>query len=305
MGAHRRHGMQHWEVVGGTHRLETDDASPWLMLPAPARAAFDALRRAGSPLGGLAGTRATLGVKCGCNDAFLVQVTMDEGEYLDVSHLGRRGRIERSLLRPLLRGESVTPWIVAPTERAILWTHGRDGSPLRTLPSGAARWLAPWRDRLAARTDLRGAGAWWMLFRTEAADRSRPRVVWADFGRAPRAALLPAGSDTVPLNSCYVLPCEDLQDGLAITALVNSPLAASWLNAIAEPARGGWRRYLAWTISLLPLPADWTRARAILAPLAERAVLGTPPSDVELLDASCDAYRLTRGAMLPLLEWSG
>ena len=119
----------------------------------------------------------------------------------------------------------------------------------------------------------------------------------------PVAAVLPAGEVMVPLNSCYVLPCDDPMDALALTTLLNSPLAAAWLNAVAEPARGGWHRYLAWTISLLPIPSDWPRARALLAPLAERALMGGTPSDAELLDAACAAYRLRPRDVAPLLAW--
>jgi hypothetical protein len=146
---------------------------------------------------------------------------------------------------------------------------------------------------------------WWSLFRTEAADCSRARVVWSDFGRRPRAALLGAGDNTVPLNSCYVVPCDDNVDALTLTTLLNSPVAAAWLNAVAEPARGGWHRYLAWTVALLPLPRDWPRARHILAPLAERALLGDAPTDDELYDAACAAYRVRRCDVAPLVAWCG
>ena len=174
---------------------------------------------------------------------------------------------------------------------------------MRSLPAGAAHWLAPWRRRLTSRTDLRGSATWWTLFRTEGADHSRTRVVWSDFGRVPRAALLPVGDLSVPLNSCYVLACDDPRDALALTTLLNSPLAAAWLNAIAEPARGGWHRYLAWTVSLLPLPSDWGRACDVLAPLAERALRDDPPSDDELCAAACRAYRVRANDVAPLLAW--
>jgi hypothetical protein len=142
-----------------------------------------------------------------------------------------------------------------------------------------------------------------MLFRTEAADSTRTRVVWGDFGRAPRAALLAPGDPTVPLNSCYVVACDERVDALALTALLNGPLAAAWLNAIAEPARGGWHRYLAWTVGLMPLPSDWRRARELLAPLAERALLGDVPTQEELLLSSCRAYRIRREDASPLVAW--
>jgi hypothetical protein len=153
------------------------------------------------------------------------------------------------------------------------------------------------------RSDLRGSATWWTLFRTEGADHTRTRVVWSDFGRIPRAAILPVGDRTVPLNSCYVVSCDDVRDALALAALLNGPLAAAWLNAIAEPARGGWHRYLAWTVSLLPLPRDWARARELLAPLAERALLGKPPSSAELLVTACRAYRVREVDVSPLIAW--
>jgi hypothetical protein len=294
-----------WTSRRASHLLdESDPASPWLLLPPEVRRAFDHLRGRGRPLGTSPLGRASLGVKCGCNDAFMLDALGgDDLELMNVTHRGRRGTLERAMLRPLLRGDAVTAWRVSPSNRAILWTHTERGEPLRALPKGAARWLAPWRRRLRARTDLRGSATWWMLFRTEGADCSRTRVVWSDFGRSPHAAILAAEDPTVPLNSCYVLPCDDPRDALALAALLNSPLAAAWLNAIAEPARGGWHRYLAWTVALLPLPIDWTHARSVLAPLAERALLGEPPSDLELLAATCRAYRVRSADVAPLIAW--
>ena len=51
------------------------------------------------------------------------------------------------------------------------------------------------------------------------------------------------------------------------------------------------------------MPADWPRARDILAPIAERAAHGSPPTDVTLLDAVCQAYRLKHATVAPLLAW--
>jgi len=293
-----------WTTPRPCVRFDADDAaSPWLLLPPPVRRAFDELRARGRPLSESALGQPTLGVKCGCNDAFTVEMLSLEPEHARVSHQGRSGVVERSLLRPLLRGEAVSAWQTRATASAIIWTHDLGGAPLRALPVHTARWLGRWRSRLSARTDLRGSRAWWSLFRTEGAGCGQARVVWSDFGRAPRAAILPAGDPTVPLNSCYVLPCPDPIDALAFAALLNSALAAAWLNAIAEPARGGWHRYLGWTVALLPIPRDWSRARGILAPIAERALLGSAPSETALLEAACLAYRVTHDDVAPLLAW--
>jgi hypothetical protein len=304
LGVRRRTLELEWSLPTDRIRLDgADTASPWMLLPADVRRAFDRLADRGRPLGSSALGRATLGVKCGCNDAFVVRAVGTEGGYTMVEHRGRHGLLEPTLLRPLLRGDAVSAWRVPASTRAIVWTHAGTGSPLPALPSAAARWLAPWRRRLRARTDLRGSGVWWMLFRIEGADCARTRVVWSDFGRTPRAALLAAGDPTVPLNSCYVLAFDDRVDALALMTLLNSPVAASWLNAIAEPARGGWHRYLAWTVALLPIPLDWERSRTVLAPLAERALLGNVPSDEELIAAACSAYHVRRDDIAPLLAW--
>jgi hypothetical protein len=56
-------------------------------------------------------------------------------------------------------------------------------------------------------------------------------------------------------------------------------------------------------VELLPVPGEWARARRILAPLAERALLGQPPTDSELLAAACHAYRLGHEDVAPLVAW--
>jgi hypothetical protein len=114
---------------------------------------------------------------------------------------------------------------------------------------------------------------------------------------------LNANDPTVLLNSCYVVPCKELADAYALTALLNSPVAAAWLNSLAEPARGGYHRYLGWTVALLPLPSDWFRARGILAPITERAVQGSPPAPDTLIKAAADAYRLKPEHIEALLLW--
>jgi hypothetical protein len=86
--------------------------------------------------------------------------------------------------------------------------------------------------------------------------------------------------------------------------LLNSPIVAAWLNALAEPARGGYRRYLGWTVSLMPLPTDWSAARDKLAPIADRAINGSPPDADTLLAAVLKAYHLRERDVEPLLLWN-
>ncbi len=305
----RTAALVRWTQRPDAIALDDTPGSPWLLLPPPARDAFDALARAAISLLETPAGRPLLGVKCGCNDAYVVDVLDRRGGVACIRAAGgRTGEIEASLLRPVLRGESLHPWRAAAGDRAIVWPHDARGVPLRELPPGAARWFAPYRRRLQARSDARRTRAWWTVFRTDGAADDLPRVVWADFGRRPRALVLAPGERAVPLNTCYVSRCTDPDDARTLAAVLNSSLAAAWLNAVAEPARGGFRRYLAWTMARLPLPRDWTHARCILAPLVaefeDRQDRDGPPQ--HLLDqAVVAAYRVAPASMEPLLTWAG
>jgi hypothetical protein len=286
--------------------LPFDDTpgSPWILLPPPARRAFDRVARAGVPFYKTNFGRPLLGVKTGCNSAFIVRVDSLDGEVARISTASRTGLIERSMLRPLIRGETLNKWGLTGPREYLVWPHDERGQPRRSLPPLARQWLLPWQDALSARTDLHGRFPWWSVFRTEGAANSHPRVVSADFGLTPRATVLDAHESHVALNSCYVLSCATSNDAYALATILNSSLAAAWLNSLAEPARGGYRRYLGWTLSLLPIPADWPRARALLAPIGERAMRGDVSADQEILDVVLDAYQLDIVHVRHLLNWA-
>jgi len=244
-----------------------------------------------------------LGVKTGCNGAYVVHVDGVDDGVASISSVDRRGRIELDMLRPLVRGETLSAWKTTGQRDYIVWPHCDNNVPLTELPPFARRWLLPFRDRLGARADLKGRSPWWTVFRTEAARHERARVVWADFGTRPRAMVIEPGDSIVPLNTCYAVCCDTLGDAHGLAALLNGPLVSAWLNVVAEPARGGYRRYLGWTMSLLPLPRDWERARDRLAPLGVGAMSGDVPSDDDLLAGALDAYGITMADTQPLLSW--
>ncbi len=301
---HRTDAALEWELDPPRLRFDGDEASPWILAPSEVRAAFDRLRAAGPALAHSLLGRPQLGVKCGCNSAFLVTLLATHGSLATVRAGEALFHIERDVLRPVMRGETLRAWDSPDDARRIIWTHAANGAPLTTLPPRAMTWLSRHRTRLARRSDGRSSGPWWSLFRTAAAADDAPRVVWPDFGRTPRCTVLAPGTAVVPLNSCYVMRCADMECAMALSALLNSPLAAAWLRLVAEPARGGYLRFLAWTMCLLPLPADWHRTVELLAPLAWQARIGDPPPPNELLTAACRAYRVRVGDMEPLLAWS-
>ena len=245
-----------------------------------------------------------LGVKTGCNGAYVVHVDGIENDIASISAGDRRSRIEREMLRPLVRGETLAAWRMTGPREYLVWPHCDNNLPRKNLPPLARRWLLPFRDQLGVRDDLRGRLPWWAVFRTESARSEHARVVWADFGIRPRAMVIEPGDSIVALNTCYAVGCDALDDAHALAALLNGPLVSAWLSVVAEPARGGYRRYLGWTMSLLPLPNNWEQARERLAPLGVRAVSGDVPSDDELLAGALDAYGVELADIQPLLSWT-
>lgn len=285
-----RDGQPHrWLAKAGRIPFDSSPGSPWLLLPEAVRKAFDAVSLRGNRLAAAGLGRPTLGVKTGCNEAFIVR-----GD----------APIESEMLRPLVRGDQMERWRISPGDSHIIWTHGVDGSARKVLPPLTKRWLSHWRRDLESRTDARGTSSWWTLFRTESAEYSQPRIVWSDIGRFPRAAVIPAGDNSVPINSCYVIRCRSDTDAQAITALINSAIIGAWLSAIAEPARGGYRRYMGWTMSMMPVPQDWDRASKILAPLGARGSVEGGVDESDLHAAVLAAFGLEDQDVNPLLEWS-
>jgi hypothetical protein len=293
-----------WSVPPEALRLDDTPGTPWILLPPLARKAFETIRSLGIPLAESAFGRPMLGVKTGCNGAYVVHVDGIENEIASISSGDRRARIEREVLRPLVRGETLSAWKTTGRREYLVWPHCDNHLPRKDLPPLARRWLLPFRDQLGARTDLHGRLPWWTVFRTESARCEHARVVWADFGMRPRAMVIEPGDSIVPLNTCYAVSCDTLDDAHGLATLLNGPLVSAWLNVVAEPARGGYRRYLGWTMSLFPLPADWERARERLAPIGARAMSGDVPSDDELLAGALDAYRVTLPEIQPLLSWT-
>jgi hypothetical protein len=298
-----RHTVR-WSCPRDLLAIDSTPGSPWVLIPLRARRAFDRVASTGVPFHRTDFGRPLLGVKTGCNSAYIVRVDSVDGDVACISAGSRTGRIEREMLRPLIRGETLDKWTLTGSREYLVWPHDENDRPRREMPPLARRWLLPFRDVLSARSDLHGRFPWWSVFRTESANHESPRVVWADFGLTPRATVLEAGESFVALNSCYVVNCATLADAHALGTLLNSSLAAAWLNSLAEPARGGYRRYLGWTLSLLPIPAEWNRARALLAPLGKQAMRGEIASDDEILRAVLDAYELDFTDVQALLSWT-
>ena len=205
--------------------------APWILRAPDVTGLVDALRAAYRPLADQFPVH--LGVKSGCNAAFL--------EPLD--------DVEPELLRDGVRGRGIAPFRIRETTR-LLFPHDDRGRPLTKLPPGAARHLAQWRSTLDARADA-GHGPWWALHRTVPAC-SRHRVAWPDLSRQLQATQLRPSQ--IPLNSCYLTVAPTAANAAALCAWLNSTPARGLAVGVADRARGDFARFNARVVGQLPLP---------------------------------------------------
>ena len=190
-----------------------------------------------------------LGVKTGADDVFLVEQPCEQS-------------------RPAIRGRDCGRWRVH-VKLHLLWTHEPDGRPRsRVAPEVEAR-LEGLLERLTRRVDYRG-GPPWQLFRL-GLGLAKSRVIWPDLARRLSASV--PESEAVPLNTVYGIVTRAVDEAHALAALFNSRWYSALAALRADPARGGFRRFNARVVRLLPLPsasnpiwprlAEWGRQAAV------------------------------------------
>jgi len=227
------------DMSGGTRGILQRDlgSAPWALVPDPVRESLTRLRAEFPLLGDRYAPQ--LGVKTGCNRAFL-----DPPD-----------TIEPELIRFAIRGRDVSAFQVRPIRR-LLWPCDERGRILETLPSMARAHIERFARSLRRRSDHRaGSDRLWTLFRTRPAS-ARYRVIWPDLGRSLGAAplVLERQASLIPLNTCYVLPVRDGATAIRLAAWLNSTWCRALAAAVADPASGGFRRFNASVVSSLPAP---------------------------------------------------
>jgi hypothetical protein len=265
-----------------------DPESPWLLAPDDVRHAIRKMQLAGRPLAE-SNLRTRRGAFTGANDVLLVRectprigglATIRTTGFFDADTTTPprdfEGTIESACLRPVVRGADITPWRFR-TPRHVIWIHGQ-GDGANRPPPRLARFLARHTATLENRTGntTRPGG----IFRVTP-DTIGPKVAWHDLADQLEAVAIPAtvrsafGTETpvVPLNTVYFIPTPDWDAALTLSALLNSLPLRTFARAIAERAKDARFRFFAWTIAVLPLPADWRcgSAAADLAAIARDA----------------------------------
>lgn len=280
-------------VIEGTARqddLSLDSApsgAPWLVLPSRTVAAVREALRAGPSLSSR--FRPRLGIKTGCNDAFLRP--HERAAELPAPH-----RLAA------IRGADIAPFRIRPGS-VILAAIGPDGAPLPSAGDDVSAHLEPYAKKLERRTDSRGCPAW-TLFRTDLARRGW-FVLWRDIAPVLMAACLERdqGSEPVPLNTCYGVSVPDAHAAAWLVALLNSAALRVVAAVLADRASSGAYRFNAAAVGALPTPLHTaTDEVQALAAIGKAATRGEPWDQNELDSLSYRALGLRTPVAAALRE---
>ena len=311
-----RHDQEFYLRQAHLPLLPDDTESPWALAPPPVRAAIDRMREAGPPLGSRAVMRPRRGIVTGANDVLVgtidsantAQPASDcrthDRDRVPVRFTGNCVSIESERLRPVLRGEDLAAWRYS-VERTLIWTHDDGGHPLPSLPPCTRSYLMRHARRLRSRRDLKPNQPWWSLFRVDPI-KAGLRVAWRDIGTEPAAVVIPPlltfldrRAPILSLNTVYQVPMRRYDEAHFLAAILNSTPARAFLKTIAQRASGGYFRFFASTVALLPLPLERgsgpTRKLIEISEVAHAAG-GASPSELEELDGLVsEVYGLSSG----------
>lgn len=241
-----------------------EPGAPWLFAEPEILKIFKKMRQNSVDLGQIDALQPRRGLFSGCNDVFIG----DEREHRDLL-----GQDFERFSCPVLSGRDIRPWS-ARSSRRILWAYDEQLNPREEIPASLREYFERRRAKLEGRSDFRPGRPIWQLFRVSEG-LVKPKVVWRDLSPKLEAAIAPA--DTLPLNTVYFISCADDARARLLAALLNSAPMRAVAYALAERARGGWRRHFAWVIRLLPLPSSLvpllSGEPAACAPLGARALL--------------------------------
>ena len=228
---------------------------PWQLVPDDVDEVLRSLREHGWLLGEDPALTPRRGVFTGANDVFVRETGGFEREF---------GAVVRSFVRPMLTGSGLD---AAPTSE-LLWCYDEHGRPHAELPAELEHYFDAHRDLLEQRADYR-SGPLWQVFRVRE-DTCAAKVAWRDMSVLLDPVLIAAGA--VPANTVYYVPFEDPDDAAGFGRWMRSMPVRACAHALAEHARGGWRRHFAWVVRMLPIPrftGGWARFDASMFGLDE------------------------------------
>jgi hypothetical protein len=277
-----------------------DMREPWLLVPPDIQRVLASMREGSAPLGSYDGLGPKRGVMTGRNRVFVrqsdeVEAWIEEG-------------VPAGWFRPVFGGRNVRQGRVEP-EGHLIWGYDEMGQVRTSAPAPLEAFFEEHRAELEARADHRPGMKPWEIFRLNRGLHG-PKVVWRDMGPMLEAAV--ADPEFIPLNTVYFIGTKGTERAEVLAAVLNSAPMRGVARAVAERARGGWRRHLAWVMRMLPLPASLAHWLTREGPTVDRPVTRlvkvvtaeAGPAEPGVVDACvADCFGLDSSQLSVLRDW--
>ena len=275
--------------------MRTSDLSPngWALASPEALKLLEKLQQTGTPLGEYVGGAFHMGVKTGCNDAFIIDPSTRQ-------QLIAEDIRSDELIKPVLRGKDICKWKTEPTDEYLLaiasstnlvWPWSEAGSIseaerifAETYPA-IDRHLSTYRERLICRDD-QGTFYWELCSCAYYAEFERPKIVYRDIAKFLSACYDTKG--TLGLNTTFFIPTSDL----SLLAILNSQLfdwyARHKFQSLNDPWTGGGLRFFAQYMRHVPIAARTEGQKAALSQLVEQILVDPESDGVRALEQKID-----------------
>ncbi len=224
------------------------------------------LQQTGTPLGKYVDGGFYMGVKTGCNDAFIID------EFVHQQLIAADVR-SSEIIKPVLRGRNLKKWRTESTSDYLIFT--RRGIDIEHYPV-IRDYLNQYRETLESRAS--GNYEWYEIQANTAyyLDFDKPKIIYPDTAKS-----LYACYDTTKsfgLNTIHFIPTNDL----SLLAILNSKLfdwyARHKFQSINDPWEGGRLRFFAQYMEKVPI-ADRTEAQKTALSRLVKKILADPNSD--------------------------
>ncbi len=281
--------------------MNTRDLSPdgWALTSPETLKLLRKLKDIGMPLGEYVDMGFYMGVKTGCNAAFVIDESI--GQQLIAEDIN-----SSELIKPVLRGRELRRWktesvkeyliaIASSVNREWPWSDVRNDLEAErifaeTYPA-IYQHLSNYRERLIARDD-RGRFYWELRSCVYYAEFKKPKVIYPQTAKSLYGCYDKAG--TFGLNNVYFIPTRDL----SLLAILNSRLfdwyARHKFYNLNDPWEGGRLQFFAQYMEKVPI-ADRTAAqKAALSRLVEQILADLQSDGVRDIEREIDelVYRL-------------
>ncbi|RLE62085.1 MAG: hypothetical protein DRJ47_11245, partial [Thermoprotei archaeon] len=241
-----------------------DPASPWLIAPFEVVKIMRKMQKAGPRIGDVFTTN--MGIKTAANDIFFVkrfEPTDEVGIVLAETEGGDTIRIEKEVLRPLVRGKDVDAWHYK-VEDYIIWTHDDEGKVLPKLPPNAKHYFGKKniKEKLIKRNDYRKNMPYWTIFRVSA-EKLKDKVTWQDIEKTIKAVFIPSQIFDTPLrdyrktivdHTVYFISVDTKMLGYLLAAFLNSTPVKAYVASYVMRTGAVYCHYLGWYMGVIPIP---------------------------------------------------